>query len=289
MNVNNCGVLYVATGDEYVTAATNSARSFKNSMPEIPVAIATDASSNLNIFDQIIHLENPEYDYVDKINGMLKSPFERTVFLDADTHVNAPFPELFNILDQFDIAAAIAAYGHQPPNEVHGEAIPFQQPPSFPIYNTGVISYRNSTKLKEFFQEWQKMYSGAHELGHRNFTDQESFADRLYHSNLRLATLTQEYNFRVASRIGGEVKIIHGRHEDTIKKAKLLNKKQNHLRLVIERWNGTVETYTARYDSPTSSVAGYAKESINNSSRYGIKSGKKVFSRIHQQILSYLN
>jgi hypothetical protein len=36
---------------------------------------------------------------------MLESPYERTVFLDADIYVAKPFPELFALLDRFDCAA----------------------------------------------------------------------------------------------------------------------------------------------------------------------------------------
>jgi len=84
-------------------------------------------------YDQILVLENPLYGYEDKLSGMMLAPYEHTLFLDADTYVVRPIPELFQLLDRFDIAAK-----H---NSRRRAAFLEDVPDSFPEYNTGVVAY----------------------------------------------------------------------------------------------------------------------------------------------------
>ena len=100
------GLLYIAHGSKYVEAAVGSARSVRRVTPGMPIAIATDGPAPAE-FDEAIPIDEPD-GYRAKIVGMLNSPFDRTLMLDVDTYAAADLSEVFQVLDQFDIAAAHA-------------------------------------------------------------------------------------------------------------------------------------------------------------------------------------
>src|SRR5262249_37484843 len=133
------GVLYIARGDKYVDAAVESARSVRRGT-RVPIAIATDNDAPaLAECDHALPLTETG-GYRAKILGMIASPFDRTLMLDVDTYAAADLSELFEVLDNFDVAAAHA------PNRV---VLPLDDiPDSFPELNTGVISLRRSEPVR---------------------------------------------------------------------------------------------------------------------------------------------
>jgi len=200
--MSETGVYYIATGDHFVNEAEVSAQSVRNVMPDIPIAIATDVDPEFE-FDYIIDISDPEHGFVDQIHNLHRSPFHRTIHLDTDIYVDSDISELFELLTQFDIAAA---YNH----DREAYSIP-TVPDSFPEYNTGVIAYRNSNDLKDFFTAWNKNYIQM--VTEENTQNQPSFRKTLYQSDLRIATLTPEYNcmVRYPGHIRNDVKIAHSR------------------------------------------------------------------------------
>jgi hypothetical protein len=205
------GILYVATGDQYVREAGNSARSFKKTMPDIPSAIFTDDTALAEegqCFDLVEQYEDPFHTYADKIAPLKKSPFEKTIFLDADTYSLAPCDEIFDLLDRFDLAVAHAplrVYYYSPPD----------CPACFPEINTGVIAYRRTSDFERLVDSWLSIY--ATQPPEAKTYDQPAFRQALYTSTMRFAILTPEYNLRTCFPffIGGnaEVKILHDRGE----------------------------------------------------------------------------
>ncbi|MCS4177386.1 hypothetical protein GGP96_002111 [Salinibacter ruber] len=172
-------------------------------MPDMPIAIATDKSPNFD-FDKVITIENPEHSFLDQIYHMTKSPFERSIYLDTDIYMVDEVSSLFNLLRKYDLAAA---YNHNRcACKVKGV------PDSFPEYNTGVIVYKNNNKLKNFTQEWQKIFSKLSSAENLR-QNQPSFRKALYESSLRLATLTTEYNcmVRYPGHIRNDPKLLHSR------------------------------------------------------------------------------
>jgi len=202
--MSDTGVYYIATGEQFVNEAEVSARSVRRAMPDIPIAIATDVDPEFEFeFDYIIDIPDPEYGFVDQIHNLHMSPFEKTLHLDTDIYIVSDVSELFDLLNQFDIAAA-----HNHDREARD--LP-GVPDSFPEYNTGVMAYKNSGDISDFFQDWKKNYINM-TVG-ENTQNQPSFRQTLYESNLRIATLTPEYNcmVRYPSHIKNDVKIAHSR------------------------------------------------------------------------------
>lgn len=209
------GVIYVATGDKYIAEACNSASSLKKQMPDIKITLFTDHNFDNVHFENIIIIPQPHYNYRDKIVYMSQSPYDYTLFLDTDTYICNDFREIFTLLDRFDIAVAYTPQRAGKFKDV---------PESFQMMNTGVILYRKTPEIIEFFNEWLKLHKNKD-------PDQPTFREAIYKSLLRLAILTPEYNYRFPflGCVSGKVKIIHGRHAQLNKVASKINE-DNQLR-----------------------------------------------------------
>jgi hypothetical protein len=107
---DDCGVCYVATNRKYVTAAILSAESAKKHCGQsLRTHIFTDDPERCKasgFFDSVELIENPHRR--SKVDYMAKSPFYKTLFIDADTRIVADFTEAFQLLDKFDVAMAHA-------------------------------------------------------------------------------------------------------------------------------------------------------------------------------------
>jgi len=196
------GVFYIATGKEFVAEAEISAQSIRDTMPDIPIAIATDAEPDFN-FDHVISIDEPEYSFTDQITNLCRSPFDRTLHLDTDIYVDNNVEDTFDILEQFDIAVA-----H---NHNRSAYDPPGVPDCFPEYNTGVVAYNNNEKISNFTESWSSIYRELYNGG--NPQNQPSFRKALYESDLRIGTLPPEYNLmlRYPGHAIGEIKMFHGR------------------------------------------------------------------------------
>ena len=184
------GVVFVATGARYIACAENAARSVRQHMPDVPIALFTNAG-NLGVllsdaFDTVIELESVHHR--SKVDCLMRSPFERTLFLDADIRVLEDVSDLFQLLDNFDIAMAQAhARNRDATRAVWKTALP----DAFPQFNTGVIAVRRNPETQALFESWSSSYK---EAGFRK--DQVTLRELLWSSELRLATLPPEYNIR---------------------------------------------------------------------------------------------
>jgi len=215
------GVLYVATGKQYIAEACRSAESCQGRMPDLPRAIICDDPSLLaeDCFDIVERFDAPTYSHLDKIAGMRRSPFRRTLYLDTDTVVAEPICELFELLERFDLAAAHAPWRWTRPAD--------GCPESFPELNTGVVVYRSGPALQSFLERWETIFSAHLASAQGAAHDQPAFRQAVYESDLRLTVLTPEYNLRTVfpSFAGGNarVKILHGRGRSLERMLKIAN------------------------------------------------------------------
>jgi hypothetical protein len=186
-------------------------------MPGIPVALASDRDWPKELFDHHFSITEPNYDFSDKIGPLLSTPFERTVFLDTDTWLCEPVPEMFSILDRYDVAMA-----HAPMRFTATSAVP----PTFPECNSGVIAYQLNDRTRSLFALWEKLYQ-ERLTSTGVIDDQPSLRDALWLSDVSFAALPPEYNFRFimpAFAGRGSLKILHGRHPDYESLSATLNK-----------------------------------------------------------------
>src|SRR2546425_12184050 len=112
---------------------------------------------------------------------MLESPYERTLFIDADIYVAEPFSELFTLLDRFDCAATHEEYldtdwfKNYPRPDI---------PASFPEFNTGILVYKRSAAMDSTLRNWSHLYKEFLEKNPgRPTNDQPFFRAAAYYSD----------------------------------------------------------------------------------------------------------
>jgi len=219
--LKNKGILYIATGENCLEEAIISVKSLKTHN-DIHTTIITNINFHNTLFDDIIIIDKPHFNFRDKVKHINKLPYESTIFIDSDTFISANIEELFTLTDRFDIAVA-----HAPGRKATGTYYGIKNvPDSFTEFNTGIIVFNKNSKVEEFLGLWQKLYNKDVEYFREeiiknkhddfNMHDQPSFREAIYLSDIKIATLSTEYNCRFVfpCYISGFVKIFHGRSDD---------------------------------------------------------------------------
>lgn len=223
------GILYFATGAKYYREAARSALSAKKRMPDIPIVCASDIIRPGAPFDAHLKVASKEYPLLLKTRVMARSPFAKTLFLDSDTLVTGKLYEVFDLLDEFDFAAAIAPVRLSSNRDKRQERFLGGASKAFPEFNTGVVAYKASPKMSALFERWTALYRHQLQGAIKPWTwDQLALREVLYRSDLRLATLPPEYNYRLPfpNVACGRVKVFHGRHKDLVKLAQEINSRR---------------------------------------------------------------
>lgn len=189
---------------KYVKEAERSALGFRAHLPDAEYLLYTDAEGfQSDVFDHVILSDFPVPEALkDRVhlNGQMVAKlralasldgYDRVMYLGSDTYALSPEAgSVFDVLDQFDIAAAHAIYRI---NAAHGNSPLPEIPVCFPEFNCDLVVYRNDPKVRAFLKEWEEKYLSDF-LGHPH--DQGTFRWLVYHSDLRVATLPPEYNYR---------------------------------------------------------------------------------------------
>src|SRR5882672_5126789 len=205
------GALYIITQDpRYVGMLLTSAASLKRAMPQLPITLFSQFPVESPLFEKVIRVEPTQDGFFDKTRWMRESPYDRTLFIDADIYVVEPIPELFSLLDHFDCAATHEEYV----NTDWFQRYPRPDiPESFPEFNTGILMLKRSEKVDRLLGEWGDLYRAYLEAKPgEKINDQPFFRVAAYYSDVRIATLTREYNckFRGQGYLNGKVKVLHG-------------------------------------------------------------------------------
>lgn len=206
MNDQDRCFLYSANGQGYIAEALQASSITKAYCTNIPITLCADRKlpPGPNAFDRTIIRNGTETEnaqrFLFKIRSILGAKIERTIFLDTDAAcVSDRAESLFRLLNHFDIAVAHAR------TRTVGQAIR-EIPRCFPEFNTGVIAFRNTKKVKDVLRRWEDLYRSRW-IDHPH--DQGAFRYALYFSGLRIATLPPEYNNRTENK--GNCIIWHSR------------------------------------------------------------------------------
>ncbi|MFB6187584.1 MAG: putative nucleotide-diphospho-sugar transferase, partial [Halobacteriaceae archaeon] len=176
------GILYIATGEEYIDQARQSAESVQQYM-DVPIALVTDRPLETEIFDCIIEVDDPDHSFIDKPKYIDKTPFDKTIYLDTDISILDDISELFEMLNQCDIAVSVDPYEaelrlNQQKEFTRDENQSFTDVPiSVPIYQTGVIVFSDNDRTKALFERWLEIHQS-----NNIESDQTSFRPALYRS-----------------------------------------------------------------------------------------------------------
>lgn len=151
------GILYVATRrPHYVAEAFLSAHSVRDLVPDLPITLFTDQPdlpfAAGNCFDEVVSLEpgpgtadSPAEGRLDRIRALRHMPYERTLYLDADTRVFSPaIAQLQGILDRADMAFT--------PCQLDGLEAGLA---GVQLCDTGVLLMRRSPAVLALLGEWE--------------------------------------------------------------------------------------------------------------------------------------
>lgn len=215
-------VYWTAWGKQYLDEARVSAESVKRHMPDLPRVLYTREKEKKRavagpVFDAVLSptfgrlpshcpegLESLYY----RVDAMhqLAGKYARLLFLDSDTYMCAPVPEVFEALNRFDFVAVISA-GRITRKTVNSI------PESFAEYNGGVMAFRNSPEIRAFFDGCRDMYEEHrhhYSRGNQGAIREAVWLDK---TGLQFGTLPSEYccRFPFGFWALGQVKILHGR------------------------------------------------------------------------------
>lgn len=223
-------MLYIASGSKYIDEAIISAKSVKLNT-DLSTTIVSDRSVDQTCFDMVIEADDFQYHYGDSVLQIPELPYQKTLLLDTDTVVSDDITEVFELMNQFDIAASTIADSEF--------SLSSSVPDCFPEYNTGVVLFKKNKQTRNFINEWKSVYRTYLDDGVR--MNQPSFREVLYKSSLRVATLPTEYNCRgnFGGYISKKVKILHGSFDDP--EAILTKLNQNEIPRLFFTENGEIQ------------------------------------------------
>ena len=150
------GVIFCAGGQEkYIREARAAASSVKAQMPKLPIALFTDKPVKKGKeFDLLF--ETQEFDHPQKLkmHGMLRSPFDKTLYLDSDTKTEASLWELFGLLEFYDIGLTHRVKCEWPP---YAPAV-FIDYIDTECLQGGFVLFRKSGSAMSFIRQWHNRF-----------------------------------------------------------------------------------------------------------------------------------
>lgn len=190
------GILFNAAGQRYIDEAHEAAARIHRVWPMIDITVFHHEMDGRPV--QLYRIE-----------GMAKTPYERTLHLDTDCWMVEAVPELFEVLERFHCALPMANIR---------QLYALDVPECFYNFNPGVFAYGWSEEMKRFLADWKRRFLEHHDMlegkSHPEvgwFHSQPSFTEAMYHSDLRVAPLGNEYNWRATGFVQQKVKIVHKR------------------------------------------------------------------------------
>lgn len=207
-------LIYCATGDRYSQLAINSIVSFRAAGGDCPIVLFSDSGSRDYLETELARfsvrveeLANPSFSFHDKIAAIASSDCKSAVFVDCDTYFppimeggkymgKAFQEEMSSAIRPFDILA-LPGFGLNVQDETRWASLAVGQ------YNTGVIAFTMSSKLKGFLKRWSELYSS--EDPH----DQPSFRKAIVEQGLRVGPLMLEYNFQGNGLLNFRPRLLH--------------------------------------------------------------------------------
>jgi len=213
------GFLYAAMGKKCLSEFLLSLKTLKEQMPDSSVSLVTDVDIDLEGV-HVIKLEPPKFGsgsmrgFIYKTLAVKLSPYKKTVFLDCDTYILKPLFFMFDLVESFDICAALSPYDSVWPKLGNKKLFGFT-----PV-NSGVLCFSDQPKSSEIINKWSevlisKVKSSSVRKGEG---DQTSLNEAILLNKGGLCVLPNNFNLRIFNGknrklapavVEGEVYIVH--------------------------------------------------------------------------------
>ncbi len=178
------GFIFAATGEIYITLARRAARNLRQVHPDAEIDLFTDVSLDDPVFSQVHRLS--ESYFRPKIEALLRSRFDRTIYLDADAVAFADLMPVFDVLARYEIAG-VQDRRLNSPNAMRFHTKPL--PSTFPQINGGMLAVRKTPATQTLLESWLSEMKRTEAR-----TDQPSLRQLLYDMDVRLCVLPPAYN-----------------------------------------------------------------------------------------------
>lgn len=187
------GIIEIAYGDKACQSCEVSLKYAKQFHPGIATVVISDKAI-LGANETLLHPDVSQGAREYKTNIYQYSPFEYTLYLDADTQVVGSLQAGFSALESgWDMAAAldfrqtIGRIDHIPQNDIQA-TIQVTGTGEYPHVNTGMLFFRKSPANERFFRLW------CNEWERFRFRDQAAFVRALHYSDVKLWMLAWQWN-----------------------------------------------------------------------------------------------
>ncbi|MBL8791944.1 MAG: hypothetical protein JNM45_15745 [Rhizobiales bacterium] len=224
--MNKKGIVYACSHPKWMEETVRSAFSFARLMPELarefyaPEELLREFPLPEGTFTKIVSLKSTQVKHRPRFESFLLTELDSALFLDGDTKLIRPIPEVFDLLEHFDLGLTIAP-------QLHGRASMSNEVMSvlpkvsyaLPEYNGGFILAKVNEPFRAFIRQWLELFEKCIKVGLT--MDQASLRVAAALSGLRIAVLPNNYNFRaiVKQVVVGEVRLLHAHAElDEIEK-----------------------------------------------------------------------
>ena len=218
------GILLVAYGEKYLNELGVCQARIEKVWPDIPIHVAKGPEAG-----------HPQM--LSRLDAMADTPFDRTMYMDVDCWLVDPIPELFELLERFDLAV---------PHAVHRQVYPVDAPHAFIEHSPGLMVWKRNGRTEALLADWRRRFLRDHATRYDEkvvswFPSQPSFREALYHSDARFAVLPTEYHWTGIGYVEGKVKLVHKR-PDAIGEAERINEHAGEQRvatiwdLMVMRW-----------------------------------------------------
>ena len=205
-------VFWIGAGEEFVEEARRCSKELREVMPGMVHILFTPDETTDDGFDRLAKLPPRvgEYWYLDSVRYFniafdMLVDYDECLYFDSDINFISPFPELWRMLERFDIVAPVGS------RRVTGATFE-ELPPCFPEYEIGVIAFRRNAIVKELFVEWERLHWAYPDIYGNN--DMRSFREAVWNTpELKIERIPTEYALRWPFGVfmSLEVKILHGR------------------------------------------------------------------------------
>ena len=216
--MKKCAFWICGGKEKFYHEALNSATELSEAMPDIDrFLFSPQERSNLIFKDcALLPKQKGKYWYLDSViyfnvayDMLSKLGYDLMLYLDVDTNILHPFPEMFVMAEKFDI---LGVMGSRRITGATFKPIPL----CFPELEIGVTVFNRNDRTKALLRHWSDLHWTHPDVYGNN--DQRSLREAMWDMlpELRIGTLPSEYGCRwpFGTFVSLQVKVLHGRPGD---------------------------------------------------------------------------